>query len=398
MGDVLLHVAFYAKIGSETGDFDIKDVCDKLCDKLIFRHPHVFGEVKAETAGQVSENWEQLKLKEKDGNKSVLSGVPAALPSLIKAYRIQDKARNVGFDWEEREQVWDKVKEEIGEFQAEVANMDKEKAEAERSSIEIENKAKAEQSAALDNEIADKQKKRDEIRKKTVDGILDSVGSLVGIGKTATLEKEHKLLTQELDRLKKAFKPTVNKEVEKQTRILASEKKKAEAERDDAIAQSRSLAFERDKAVSQLNSQNENVQLRINSAVRLANEEKDKTINRLQGELNLRKQILAILANMLYAASDVFKRAIDAIIAYGTEKYKSIFGNDEAADIKNVMQSYGNTKEQQQAIGTWLCDYADSRQTFDEIKHRQTYKEVADVADGKYDWKIQRGQDTGISM
>ena len=131
LGDVLLHVAFYAKIGSETGDFDIKDVCDKLCDKLIFRHPHVFGEVKAETAGQVSENWEQLKLKEKDGNKSVLSGVPAALPSLIKAYRIQDKARNVGFDWEEREQVWDKVKEEIGEFQAEVANMDKEKAEAE---------------------------------------------------------------------------------------------------------------------------------------------------------------------------------------------------------------------------------------------------------------------------
>ena len=87
--------------------------------------------MKADTAGQVSENWEQLKLKEKDGNKSVLSGVPAALPSLIKAYRIQDKARNVGFDWEEREQVWDKVKEEIGEFQEEVANMDKEKAEAE---------------------------------------------------------------------------------------------------------------------------------------------------------------------------------------------------------------------------------------------------------------------------
>ena len=131
LGDVLLHVAFYAKIGSETGDFDMKDVCDKLCEKLIFRHPHVFGEVKAETAGQVSENWDQLKLKEKDGNKSVLSGVPAALPSLIKAYRIQDKARNVGFDWEEREQVWDKVKEEIAEFQVEVANMDKDKAEAE---------------------------------------------------------------------------------------------------------------------------------------------------------------------------------------------------------------------------------------------------------------------------
>lgn len=131
LGDVLLHVVFYAKIGSETNSFDIKDVCDKLCDKLIFRHPHVFGETKADTAEKVSENWEQIKLKEKDGNKSVLSGVPDALPSLIKSYRIQDKARNVGFDWEEREQVWSKVKEEIGEFESEIANMDKDKAEAE---------------------------------------------------------------------------------------------------------------------------------------------------------------------------------------------------------------------------------------------------------------------------
>lgn len=131
LGDVLLHVCFYAKIASETGDFDIADVCDKLTDKLIFRHPHVYGEAQADTAGQVSQNWEQIKLKEKDGNQSVLGGVPEALPSLIKAYRIQDKARNVGFDWEERSQVWSKVKEEIGEFEAEVENMDKEKAEAE---------------------------------------------------------------------------------------------------------------------------------------------------------------------------------------------------------------------------------------------------------------------------
>ena len=131
LGDVLLHIAFYAKIADEKGQFDIKDVCDKLSDKLIFRHPHVFGEVKADTAEKVSENWEQIKLREKDGNKSVLSGVPDALPSLIKAYRIQDKARNVGFDWEQREQVWTKVKEEIGEFEAEVAGMDKERAEAE---------------------------------------------------------------------------------------------------------------------------------------------------------------------------------------------------------------------------------------------------------------------------
>ena len=124
LGDVLLHVVFYAKIGSETGDFDIKDVCDKLCDKLIFRHPHVFGEVKADTAEKVSENWEQIKMKEKDGNKSVLSGVPDALPSLIKAYRIQDKARNVGFDWEEKSQVWDKVFEEFDELKNEIENMD----------------------------------------------------------------------------------------------------------------------------------------------------------------------------------------------------------------------------------------------------------------------------------
>ena len=136
LGDVLLHVCFYAKIGSEKEQFDMADVCNQLCDILIFRDPHVFppqGEEhsKAETAQQVIEQWELLKQKEKDGNKSVLSGVPAALPSLIKAYRIQDKARNVGFDWEERSQVWEKVKEEIGEFEAEVDNMDKEKAEAE---------------------------------------------------------------------------------------------------------------------------------------------------------------------------------------------------------------------------------------------------------------------------
>ena len=131
LGDVLMHVCFYTKFGSEKEAFDIADVCNKLCDKLIFRHPHIYGEAKAATAGQVEDNWEQLKQKEKDGNKRVLSGVPDALPALIKAYRIQDKARHVGFDWEEREQVWDKVKEEISEFQAEVANKDADRAEAE---------------------------------------------------------------------------------------------------------------------------------------------------------------------------------------------------------------------------------------------------------------------------
>ena len=131
LGDLLLHIVFYAEMASETNDFDIKDVCDALCNKLVFRHPHVFGDGAAKTAQEVSETWEQIKLKEKDGNKTVLSGVPDALPALIKAHRIQDKARNVGFDWEEREQVWDKVQEEIAEFKAEVAVSDADKMEAE---------------------------------------------------------------------------------------------------------------------------------------------------------------------------------------------------------------------------------------------------------------------------
>ena len=120
LGDVALHVAFYAKIASEKGEFDLKDVFDRLCEKLIYRHPHVFGTVKAETAGEVCKNWEQLKLKEKDGNKSLLSGVPMSMPSLIKAYRMQEKAANVGFDWENKEDVWDKVYEELQEFRTEL--------------------------------------------------------------------------------------------------------------------------------------------------------------------------------------------------------------------------------------------------------------------------------------
>lgn len=127
LGDVLLHVCFYARIASEKEQFDIADVCDRLVEKLKFRHPHIYGNVEAQTAEEVSRNWEQIKQKEKDGNKTVLSGVPNALPSLIKAYRIQDKARNVGFDWEERADVWDKVCEELGELQVELEKDDKEK-------------------------------------------------------------------------------------------------------------------------------------------------------------------------------------------------------------------------------------------------------------------------------
>ncbi len=131
LGDVLLHIGFYAKIASEKEQFDIKDVCDKLCDKLIYRHPHVFGNTDVANSDEVENNWEQLKLKEKDGNKRVLSGVPAALPALIKAYRIQDKARHIGFDWEQKEQVWDKVREEFSELEEQIKNLNKEEMEKE---------------------------------------------------------------------------------------------------------------------------------------------------------------------------------------------------------------------------------------------------------------------------
>ncbi len=153
LGDVLLHIGFYAKMGEEKQQFDIADVCNHLVDKLIYRHPHVYhssqvgaphpqplpyGEnaseqqkEKTESVEQILDNWEQLKQKEKDGNKTVLSGVPAALPSVIKAYRIQDKARHVGFDWEDRQDVWKKVREELGELEAELNREDQARSEEE---------------------------------------------------------------------------------------------------------------------------------------------------------------------------------------------------------------------------------------------------------------------------
>jgi len=129
LGDLLLHIVFYARIGSETGDFDIADVANGICEKLIHRHPHIYGDVVVENEEQVKQNWEKLKLKE--GKKSVLEGVPKSLPALVKASRIQDKAKGVGFDWEEPHQVWDKVQEEIEEFQEEVKAGDRDKMESE---------------------------------------------------------------------------------------------------------------------------------------------------------------------------------------------------------------------------------------------------------------------------
>lgn len=134
IGDIMLHMVFYAKIASEKNAFNIADVLNSLCEKLIFRHPHIYGDTSAETEEEVKKNWEQLKLKE--GNKSVLGGVPASLPALVKAMRIQEKARGAGFDWDDKSQVWQKVNEELGEFESEfnvadTAFIDKEKATAE---------------------------------------------------------------------------------------------------------------------------------------------------------------------------------------------------------------------------------------------------------------------------
>lgn len=235
----------------------------------------------------------------------------------------------------------------------------KEEAEAELLFVEGENKAKEQYRLSLDSEIAEREQQLKDERKAKVDSILDSVGSLIGVGKFASVEKENAKL-------------------------------KAETERDRALVQSRSLGMERDKAVRQLQEQKDGERQRISQAVSRATAEKDKTIRLLQSALKASRHILSLFADMLYKANEVFRRAIDAIIHFGTEQHKSVFSLSEAADIKSVMQEYGETPEQHSAVGAWLCDYAESRQPFDEIKHRHTLKEVGDVAEGRYDWKIER--------
>ena len=135
LGDMMLHLVFYAKIGSETGDFNITDVLNGICEKLIHRHPHIYSDVEVQNEEDVKRNWEQLKLKE--GNKSVLAGVPSSLPALVKASRIQEKARGVGFDWEEKSQVWEKVEEEMREFRNEFNASSEEKIDHERAEGEF---------------------------------------------------------------------------------------------------------------------------------------------------------------------------------------------------------------------------------------------------------------------
>ncbi|MBN1251671.1 MAG: nucleoside triphosphate pyrophosphohydrolase [Bacteroidales bacterium] len=131
LGDLMLHLVFYSKIASETNDFDISDVLNSISEKLTYRHPHIYGDVKVKNSKDVADNWEELKLKEKDGNDCVLCGIPKSLPALIKANRIQEKARGVGFDWDKKEQVWEKVEEELNELKVEINNADADKIEAE---------------------------------------------------------------------------------------------------------------------------------------------------------------------------------------------------------------------------------------------------------------------------
>ena len=268
----------------------------------------------------------------------------------------------------------------------------KDKAETERQFIEGENKAKEKYRHSLDKDIVEKEKQLKNERKAKMDSILDSFGSLVGVGKSAAMEKEIARLKAEDERIRKAFPDAVKSKVAELTQALVTEKQKVEAERDRALVQSRSLAIERDKAVRQFQEQKDGERQRIDFAVSRATAEKDKTIRLLQDALKTSRDILNLLAGILYKASEIFRRAVDAVIRFGMERHKSFFSPSEAADIKNVMQEYGETTEQQKAVGAWLCGYAESQQPFDEIKHRYTLKEVGDVAEGKYDWKIERKQ------
>lgn len=299
-----------------------------------------------------------------------------------------------------------KQEAERAKAEKEAAIADRKKAEAEREKtveaideakskierLDEETRIKERISSELDGEIADKEKQLKDGRKAKMDSILDSVGSIVGVGKSAAVEKENAKLKAENERIRRAFPDAVKNKVEELTKKLTAEKQEAEAERDRILAQSCSLVMEKDKAIRQLQEQKIGERKRTSQAILEATAEKDKTIHLLQGALKNSKRILNVIADILYHASEIFRRAVDAIIHFGTEKHKSVFTPSEATDIKSVMQEYGETVEQQKAVGEWLCDYAEHRLPFDEIKHRHTLKEVGDVAEGAYDWKIQKTQ------
>ena len=284
------------------------------------------------------------------------------------------------------------VEKDAAQAERDAAVREADKAKTEQEKLQAGNEERQRRSAELDSEIASKEERVREADRGNTDSIKSGIANLLGKGKYAAIEKENAKLKAEHERIRKTFPDVVKKEVEKKTKVLTEEKQKAEAERDRALAQNRSLCMERDKALRQLQEQKTGEQHRINMTVNRATVEKDKTIRLLQGALNASRDILNIIADILYKASEVFRRAINAIIHFGTEQHKSIFAPSEAADIKSVMQEYGEITELQKAVGAWLCDYAESRQPFDEIKHRHTLNEVGDVAEGKYDWKFNNSQ------
>lgn len=292
-----------------------------------------------------------------------------------------------------------KQKQEAEQAQAErdAAVREADKAKTEQKKLQAGNEEKQRRSVELDSEIANKEVLARKADRENTDSIKSGIANLFGKGKYAAIEQENAKLKAENEHIKESFPDAVRKEVAKRTKALTNAKRMVELERDSAMAMADTFESERDMALRQLREQKTGEQHRISMEVSRATAEKDKTIKRLQGALKSSRDILNIIADILYKASEVFRRAVDAIIHFGTEKYKSIFGNDEAADIKSVMQEYGETIEQQKAVGAWLCDYAEYLQPFDEIKHRHTLNEVGDVAEGRYDWKIERGRD-GINL
>lgn len=290
-----------------------------------------------------------------------------------------------------------KAEKETAEAERDALIRETDRAKTEQEKIQAENEEKQRRSEELDSEIAEKEERAREADRENTDSIKSGIANLFGKGKYAAIEQENERLKAENEHIKESFPDAVRKEVAKRTKALTDAKRTVELERDNAMAIADNFESERDTALRQLREQKTGEQHRISMAVNRATAEKDKTIERLQDALKSSRDILNIIADILYKASEVFRRAIEAIIHFATERHKSIFSPSEAADIKSVMQSYGETTEQQKAVGTWLCDYAEHRQPFDKIKHRHTLNEVGDVAEGKYDWKIEKTQ-RGISV
>lgn len=297
---------------------------------------------------------------------------------------------------QEAEQV--KAEKEAAESERDAAIRKIYEAKSEHEKLQIGNEEKQRRCMELDSEIADKEKHARKVDRENMDSIKSGIANLLGKGKYAAIEKENERLKAENEQIKESFPDAVRNEVAKRTKALTEAKRTVELERDSAMAIADTFESERDTALRQLRELKTGEQHRINMAVSRATAEKNKTIERLQCALKSSRDILNTIADILYKASEVFRLAIEAIIHFGTERHKSIFSPSEAANIKSVMQSYGETTEQQKAVGTWLCDYAEHRQPFDEIKHRHTLNEVGDVAEGAYDWKIERGRGSGLKM